>query len=119
MRVSIWFFPVGGVLTIGGVFLCAALEIHSFNTTLDWLFSVLLAAFPTALLIGMLLTIVGAVLDRRRLPVKQTRVRGFISWAAAVISFLLLRQTGNLHGWTFTWFFPGIAGLIAGAIYLI
>jgi hypothetical protein len=115
MRIANWIFPAGLILTISGVLLSAATSIHN---TQDWLSFVLLAAFPTAPFIGTPLMIVGAVLDMRRLPVQQTRDRGLISWAMAVISFLLLWLTGNFHGWTMMWIFPGIAGLIAGAIYM-
>ena len=115
---SRWAFPLGAILNVGGVFLYALLEWHSYYNTQDWEFGVLSAAFLPALLIGTLLVIVGSFLDRRQLPVAKTRVRGVLCWLASGISFALWASIGNVHGWTFAFIFPAFAGFVTGAVLL-
>ena len=67
LKASAWIFPVGASLNLGGVFLYALLEWHSFENTQDWEFTVLSATFIPSLLIGTVLVIVGSFFDRRRL----------------------------------------------------
>ena len=67
-----WVFPTGAILNVGGVFLYALLEWHSFENTQDWEFALLSATFIPTLLVGTVQVIVGSFLDRRRLPVAQT-----------------------------------------------
>jgi uncharacterized membrane protein len=76
LRISNWVFPAGAILNVGGVFLYAALEKHSFESTQDTVYAFLSATFIPSLLVGTVLAIVGSFLDRRRLAVAQTRVRG-------------------------------------------
>jgi hypothetical protein len=118
MRALNWVFPTGAILTVGGVFLYALVENLSFGGTEDWGYAMLAQSFIPALLLGTLLAIVGSFLDRRRLPVTQTRTRGAICWFASAVSFLLLVKTGNVHGWTFAFIFPAFVGFIAGAVFL-
>ena len=118
MKASAWIFPVGASLNLGGVFLYALLEWHSFENTQDWEFTVLSATFIPSLLIGTVLVIVGSFFDRRRLSVTQTRVRGVLCWVTSGISFALLETIGNVHGWTFAFIFPAFAGFGAGAVLL-
>src|SRR3981081_332276 len=103
-------FPIGAALTVGGVFLYAFVEHLSFGSTQDWLYSILSQSFFPALLLGTVLAIAGSFIDRKRLPVTQTRARGVLCWAMSGISFLLLITTGNVHGWTFTFIFPAFVG---------
>ena len=118
MKVSTWVFPIGAILTVGGVFLYALLEHHSFENTQDWEFAILNATFIPFLLGGTLLVIVGSFLDRRRLPVAQTRVRGALCWVTSGVSVALLASTGNVHGWTFAFIFPAFAGFVTGGVLL-
>jgi hypothetical protein len=118
MRALKWVFPTGAILTIGGVFLYAQLERHSFENTQDLEFVILSQIFIPSLLLGSLLAIVGSVLDRLRLTVSQTRVRGIMCWLASAVSFLLFGTIGNVHGWTFAFIFPAFVGFIAGAVFL-
>jgi hypothetical protein len=118
VRASTWIFPIGAVLNVGGVFLCALLEWLSFRNTLDWRFAFLSTTFMPSLLVGTVLVIVGSFFDRRRLPAEQTKVRGVFCWIASGISFSLLASIGNVHRWTFTFIFPAFAGLVTGAILL-
>jgi peptidoglycan/LPS O-acetylase OafA/YrhL len=118
LRVSRWVFPIGAILNVGGVFLYALLERHSFENTQDWEFAVLSATFIPSLLVGTVLVIVGSFLDRRRLPVAQARVRGVLCWLTSGISFALLASIGNVHGWTFAFIFPAFAGFVTGAVLL-
>jgi len=111
-------FPVGAILNIGGVFLYALLERHSYETTRDWKFAILSATFIPCLLAGTALVIVGAFFDRHRLPVAKTRVRGVLCWVTSGISVLLLALVGNVHGWTFAFIFPAFAGFVTGAVLL-
>jgi hypothetical protein len=113
-----WAFPIGAILNVGGVFLYALLERHSFENTQDWEFAVLSATFIPLLLVGTVLVIVGSFFDRRRLPVAQTRVRGVLCWVTSGISFSLLVSIGNVHGWTFAFIFPAFAGFVTGAVLL-
>jgi hypothetical protein len=113
-----WIFPAGATLTIGGVFLYAQLERHSFENTQDLEFVILSQFFLPVLLLGSLLAIVGSFLDRLRLTVRQTRVRGIMCWLASAVSFLLLDSIGNVHGWTFAFIFPAFVGFIVGAVFL-
>jgi hypothetical protein len=113
-----WVFPLGAILNVGGVFLYAFLERHSFESTQDWEFAVLSAIFIPSLLVGTLLVIIGSVFDRRRLPVAQTRVRGVLCWITSGISFALLASAGNVHGWTFAFIFPAFAGFVTGVVLL-
>lgn len=122
MKASAWIFPIGAVLNVGGVFLCALLEWLSFKNTfrdtLDWRLAFLSTTFVPCLLVGAVLVIVGSIFDRQRLPAEQTRVRGVFCWIASGISFSLLASIGNVHRWTFTFIFPVFAGLVTGAILL-
>jgi len=118
MRLLKWVFPTGAILTIGGVFLYAELERHSFENTQYLEFALLSQVFIPALLLGSLLAIVGSVLDRLRLTVRQTRVRGIMCWVVSTVSFLLLSTIGNVHGWTFAFIFPAFVGFIVGAVFL-
>jgi hypothetical protein len=118
LRALKWLFPIGAILNVGGVFLYGLLEWHSFENTQDWEFAVLSATFIPTLLVGTVLVIVGSFLDRRRLPVAQTRVRGVLCWIASGISCSLLAVIGNVHGWTFAFIFPAFAGFLTGAVLL-
>jgi hypothetical protein len=118
MKILKWLFPFGAILTVGGVFLYALVERLSFGDTRGWGYSVLSQSFLPALLIGAPSAIVGSFVERKRLSVKQTRVRGIICWGVSALSFLLLLTVGNVHGWTFTFIFPAFAGFVAGIILL-
>jgi len=118
MRVLKWVFPTGAILTIVGVFLCAQLEWHSSENTQDWEFVVLSDIFLPVLFLVSFLAIVGSLLDRLRLTVRQTRVSGVVCWLASAVSFLLLCTIGNPHGWTFTFVFPAFVGFIVGSVCL-
>jgi hypothetical protein len=118
MRVLKWVFPTGALLTVGGVFLCALLERHRFDNTQDWEYAILSKSFAPALLLGTVLALIGSVLDRRRLPVTETRRRGITCWLASGVSLLLLVKSGNVHGWTVTFMFPAFVGFVAGAVLL-
>jgi MFS family permease len=111
-------FVIGASLTVIGVIFFGALEKHSFESTQDLLYVVLEVTFPLALLIGALLAIIGAVIDRRRMDVAKTRRRGVLCWLAAGVSCVLFATIGNVHSWTISFFFPAITGLLCGAIYL-
>jgi hypothetical protein len=113
-----WVFPTGAVLTIGGVFLYALVEHLSFGSTDGLGYAILSQSFFPALLVGTVLAIVGSFIDRKRLPVSATRVRGVCCWAASAVSFLLLGTIGNVHGWTFMFIFPAFVGLVAGSVFL-
>lgn len=118
MKVLKWVFPTGALLTVGGVFLCALLEWHSFENTQDWEYVILSKSFVPALLLGTILAVIGSVLDRRRLPITETRRRGITCWLASGVSLLLLIKIGNVHGWTITFMFPAFVGFVAGAVLL-
>jgi peptidoglycan/LPS O-acetylase OafA/YrhL len=118
MRVLKWVFPTGALLTVGGVFLCGLLERHSFDNTQDWEYAILSKSFAPTLLLGTVLALIGSVLDRRRLPVTETRPRGITCWFASGVSLLLLVKSGNVHGWTVTLMFPAFVGFVAGAVLL-
>ena len=111
-------FPIGATLAVGGVFLYALVEHLSFGSTEGWGYSILSQSFFPALLLGTVLTIVGSFIERKRLPVTQSRARGMLCWTVSGISFLLLVTTGNVHGWTFTFIFPAFVGFVAGAVLL-
>jgi hypothetical protein len=118
MRALKWVFPTGAILTIGGVFLYAQLERHSFENTQDLEFAILSKIFMPTLLLGSVLAIVGSILDRITLTLKETRLRGIICWVASAVSSALLTTIGNVHRWTFTFIFPAFVGFVAGAIFL-
>jgi hypothetical protein len=111
-------FPIGAILTIGGVFLYALVEHLSFGSTEGLVYAILSHSFSPTLLLGTVLAIVGSFIDRKRLPVAKTRARGMLCWAASGVSFLLLITTGNVHGWTFTFIFPAVVGFVAGSVLL-
>ena len=118
MKVLKWLFPVGAILTVGGVFLYALVERLSFGDTQDWGYSIMSRTFFPALLVGTPLSIAGSFIERKRLPVKQTRLRGLICCGVSALSFLLFATIGNVHDWTFTFIFPAFVGFIAGAVLL-
>jgi ABC-type Fe3+-siderophore transport system permease subunit len=118
MKVLKCVFPTGALLTVGGVFLCAPLEWHSFDNTQDWEYAILSKSFLRALLLGTVLVLIGSVLDRRRLPITETRARGITCWLACGVSLLLLVKGGNVHGWTITFMGPAFVGFVAGAVLL-
>ena len=118
MRLLRWVFPIGAIFNIGGVFLYALLERHSFENSQDWEFAVLSNVFIPSLLVGTVLAIVGSFFDRQRLLVAQTRVRGALCWLTSGISVWLLNSIGNVHGWTFAFIFPAFAGFVTGAVFL-
>lgn len=113
-----WVFPLGAILNVSGVFLCALLEWHSLGNTQDWRFAVLSNTFFPSLLVGTALVMIGSFLDRQRLPARQARRRGILCWVVSAVSFSLLASLGNVHSWTFTFIFPAFTGLIAGIIFL-
>jgi peptidoglycan/LPS O-acetylase OafA/YrhL len=113
-----WVFPIRTILAIGGVFLDAVLEKHSFENTSDWKFEVLSGTFLPSLLGGTLLAIVGSFIDRTRLRVAQTRARGISCLVVSGISFLLLAAVSNVHDWTISFVFPAFGGFVAGAVLL-
>jgi hypothetical protein len=118
LRLLRWVFPIGAILNIGGVFLYALLEKHSFENTQDWEFAVLSNVFIPSLLIGTVLAIVGSFFDRHWLHVAQTRIGGALCWLTSGISVWLLNSIGNVHGWTFAFIFPAFAGFVTGAVLL-
>jgi hypothetical protein len=75
--------PIGAILSVGGVFLYALLEKHSFENTQDWEFAMLSATFLPTLLIGTVLLIVGSFFDRRRFSFAHRKVHGFSGSQAA------------------------------------
>jgi len=111
MKILKWLFPIGAILTVGGVFLYAILDRLSFGDTQGWGF--------LALLIGAPFAIVGSFVERKRLSVKQTRFWGRICWGVSALSFLLFVSVGNVHGWTFTFIFPAFVGFVTGAVLLL
>src|ERR1700732_869297 len=118
MKVLKWLFPIGAFLTVGGVLLYAFAQRLSFGDTRGWGFSLLSQTFFPALLIGAPLAIVGSFVERKRLSVKQTRLRGKFCWGVSALSFVLFQSIGNVHGWTFTFIFPAFVGFVAGAVLL-
>jgi len=116
MKILKWLFPIGAILTVGGVFLCAIWE--RLGDTQGWGFSLLSESLFLALLIGAPLAIVGSFVERKRLSAKQTRFWGIICWGVSTVSFLLFVTVGNVHGWTFTFIFPAFVGFVAGAVLL-
>jgi hypothetical protein len=118
MKILKWLFPFGVLLTVGGVFLYALVERLSFGDTQSWGYSLLSRSFVPALLVGVPFAIAGSFVERKRLSVKQTRLRGIICWGVSALSFLLFLTVGNVHGWTFTFIFPAFVGFVAGAILL-
>jgi hypothetical protein len=118
MRVLKLVFPIGAVMTVGGVFLYAQLERHSFENTQDLEFAVLSQIFMPVLLLGSGLAIVGSFLDRQHLTAKKSRARGLVCWLVSAVSFVLLGTIGNVHGWTFSFIFPAFVGFISGAVFL-
>jgi hypothetical protein len=118
MKILKWLFPAVAMLTVGGVFLYALVERLSFGDTQNWGYSLLSQSFFPALLVGTPLAIAGSFVERKRLAVKQTRIRGIICWGISTLSFLLFITVGNVHGWTFTFIFPAFVGFVAGAILL-
>jgi len=118
MNLSGSLFPVGAVLIIGGVAMAAALDRHSFYNTQDWEFRVLATTFLPSLLLGTVLATVGSAFDRRRLAAKRSKLRGVLCLLCSGVPFVLFEALGNVHGWTFTFFFPIVAGVMSGAILL-
>ena len=118
MKMWNWVFPTGAILTVGGVFLYALVEHLSFGSTEGLGYAILSQSFLPALLLGTVLAIVGSFVDRKRLPVTESRARGVLCWAASAVSFLLLETIGNVHGWTFTFIFPAFVGFVAGSVFL-
>jgi hypothetical protein len=118
MRAWNWVFPTGAILTVGGVFLYALVEYLSFGSTEGLDYAILSQSFFPALLLGPASAIVGSFIDRKRLPVAETRTRGLICWAASGVSLLLLVATGNVHGWTFTFIFPAFVGFVTASVFL-
>jgi hypothetical protein len=112
-----WVFPIGSVLTVCGVPLCGLLEWQSFYDTQDWESSFLTYAAFFSLFVGSCLSIVGSILDKRRLDPQKAKVRGVVCVAWGGTSLLLLALFGNSHGWTFTLFFPGLVGIVTGLIF--
>ena len=98
MRISNWVFPAGAILNVGGVFLYAVLEKHSFESTQDVEYALLSATFIPSLLVGTVLAIVGSFLDRRRLAIAQTRVRGSFCSQAEYRFLCLLRLATSMAG---------------------
>lgn len=113
-----WIFPVGLLLNIGGVVLNAVLEQPRFDNAQGWEFLVLSRVFLPMLLVGSAFMMIGAFLDRQRLPARQARLRGVLCWAISTAAFSLLTSLHNVHGWAFAFLFPAFAGLIAGIIFL-
>lgn len=116
MKAGRWVFPIGALLTVGGVFLCALVEHLSFGDTQTLTYAILENSFLPALLIGTSFAIVGSFIERRRLPVTRARLVGIVCWAASLVSAVLLATTGNVHGWTFTFIFPAFVGFLTGAV---
>ena len=111
-------FPVGSILTIGGVFAYAVLDCPSIGNAPGWGFAILTQTFIPALLVGAPLAIVGSFVERSRLSVGQARFRGLVCLAVSAISFLLFLVRRNVHDWTFTCIFPAVVGFIAGVVLL-
>jgi hypothetical protein len=111
---------MGAILNVGGVFLYALLEWHSFKSTQDWEFAALITAtFMPALLVGTVLVIVGSFFsidDDCPWPGQEFGASSVGSQAA--ISFSLLASIGNVHGWTFAFLFPAFAGFLTGVVLL-
>src|ERR1700680_3300445 len=119
MKVLRWVFPTGALLTIAGVFLCALLEWHSFDNTQDWEYVILSKSFVPALLLGTILALIGSVVDRRRLPITETRPRGITCWLASAASLLELLKGGEfVHGWRIIFMFPLFVGFVSGVVLL-
>jgi hypothetical protein len=118
MKMLKWLFPFGAILTVGGVFLYALVEGLSFGDTQGWGYSLLSQSFLPALLIGAPSAIGGSFVERKRLPVKQTRARGIICWGVSALSFFLLGAVGKVDSWTVTFIFPACVGFVAGAVLL-
>ena len=98
--------------------MAAELDRHSFYNTQDWEFRLLETVFLPSLLLGTVLTTVGSAFDRRRLAAKQSRQRGVLCLLCSGVTLVLFAAFGNVHSWTFMFFFPMVAGLISGAILL-
>jgi hypothetical protein len=111
-------FPIGAVLVIGGVAMAAELERHSLYNTQDLEFRLLETIFLPSLLLGTVLAIIGAAFDRRKLSPKESKQRGSLCLLCSGLALVLFVAFGNVHGWTFTFFFPMLTGLISGAILL-
>ena len=118
MSASAWVFPIGSTLTIVGVAQCALLDWVSFESTRGMAFAILSETFLPSLLLGTVLAIIGSLVDRKRLPVKEAITRGKFCWLVSGISLVLLISTGNVHRWTFTYIVPAFVSFIAGAVLL-
>ena len=118
MNLSRSLFPVGAVLVIGGLAMAAEVDRLSFHNTQDWDYRLLEMVFLPSLLLGTVLATVGSAFDRRRLAAKQSNQRGVLCLLCSGIALVLFAAFGNVHGWTFMFFFPMVTGLISGAILL-
>jgi hypothetical protein len=119
MNLSRRLFPIGAILVLAGVAMAGELDRRSFHSTQDWEYHLLGTIFLPSLLVGSGLAMVGAVFDRRRLPAKQSRARGWVCLFCCGVSFVLFEVFGNVHGWTFMFFFPMITGFVSGTIFMI
>src|SRR5271167_2219581 len=101
MNLSKWLFPMGAILAVGGVAMAAVSPI-----------------FFLSILLGSVLAMVGAVFDRLRLGTEQSKMRGKLCLLCGGISLILFWVFGNVHTWTFAFFFLMLAGFVSGSIFL-
>lgn len=113
-----WVFPIGVILTIGGVALYALVEHLSFGNTSNWEYEILSQMFLPALFLGTGTAIAGSVIDRRRLPSREARIRGLWCLLGSGVSLLFLANIGNVHSWTESFIFPIFVGFVTGVILL-
>jgi hypothetical protein len=117
-RALCWVFPTGVILTLGGVLLSALREWDSFNNIPGWAETIRSPAWVFMLFLGALLAIVGSFLERRRLPITETRPRGLTCWIACVISLFFMLKGSNFHNWRVIFIFPAFVGFASGAVLL-
>ena len=113
MKMLNWAFPAGALLTVAGVLLSTPWDRHSYIHSGVWTIS-----YVSALALGTLLAIIGSVLERRRLPVRDTRPIGITCWLASGVSLLLMLQGANLHDCAVVFSVPAFVGFVSGAVLL-
>ncbi len=92
---------MGAILAVGGAALAAASPI-----------------FLLSILLGIVVATVGAVFDRLRLAAEQLKMRGKLCFLCGGVSLILFWVFGNVHTWTFSFFFLMLAGFVSGAIFV-
>jgi hypothetical protein len=116
MRISNALIPVGAILAAMGTAFGAILELCKLS---DRLFSAIYAVFLPSFGVGVLMVLLGAVVDARQRLVVQAMLRGYLSLAIGAVLFAVYAAFGNPHSWFIFFVILALVAFLTGGIYLL